>query len=358
MTTPTRLSEAEPLHLPLRLGVLGCAGIAHGFVRDVAPSPRVQVVAVASRQVDRAQLFATEHHIPQALGSYRELLAHPSVDAVYIPLPNSLHAEWAIKAAEAGKHVLCEKPLALSRREAVAMFDAARAHGVKLLEAYPYSFQPQVLDGLAQLRQGAIGEVKGVQAHFGFTLNNPAQNIRTNPGLGGGALLDAGSYPLSLVRLAMGCAPVRVQAHARWDPSGVDIATTGTLFYADGRCAQIHCAMDAANHRHATIMGSLGTIDTEYLNHTSVAPGADPRGYLPSQWRVRQGTANTVPFVALPPKATGSGFLFEAEAFAAWVCGHTNLAEREAVSLDTATTLEALALSARNGRVVDLLEVC
>jgi predicted dehydrogenase len=355
MPTTAPTTTAPPA--PLRLGVLGCAGIANGFVRDVASSQHLQVVAVASRQADKAQRFAATHHIPLALDSYEALLAHPGVEAVYIPLPNSLHAEWAIKAAQAGKHVLCEKPLALSRREAQAMFAAARAHGVKLLEAYPYSFQPQVLAGLAQLQAGAIGEVRGVQAYFGFTLNNPAQNIRTNPDLGGGALLDAGSYPLSLVRLAMACAPVRVQAHARWDASGVDIATTATLFYADGRCAQIHCAMDAANHRHATIMGSAGTIETEYLNHTSDSAGSDPRGYLPSQWRVRRGTANTVAFEDLPASATGSGFLFEAEAFAQWVRGDWDLSGREAVSLDTAATLEALALSARNGRVVDVAEV-
>ncbi len=340
---------------PLRIGVLGCANIAKQFVRDVHPSPALRIVAVASRSAENAAAFAAAHGVPRHHASYEALLADAAVDAIYLPLPNSLHAAWAIRAVQSGKHVLCEKPLALGLSEAQAMFDAARANKVMLLEAYPYSFQPQTGAMLELLHSGAIGAVKSVHASFGFTLANPLNNIRLNPGLGGGALLDAGSYPLSLIRLAMGTAPRRVHADAAWAESGVDISMSATLHYADGRRAQLSCAMDTANHRRATIVGTQGTIDTEYLNHTSTQAGGDAFGYLPSQLRVRRGTANTIPFEDIRT-GVGSGFRFAAEAFANVVAQRDFAAvERAALaSLDNAATLEALAASARLGRAVDV----
>jgi predicted dehydrogenase len=340
----------------LRIGILGCANIARQFARDVAPSDAVRIVAVASRNAAAAQAFAAAHGIGRHHASYEALLADVDVDAIYIPLPNSLHAQWAIQALRSGKHVLCEKPLALTLAQAQAMFDAAKAHGVMLLEAYPYWFQPQTGAMLELLQSGAIGAVRSVQASFGFTLANPLNNIRLNPALGGGALLDAGSYPLSLIRLAMGTAPRRVQADASWGESGVDIAMTATLHYADGRRAQMACAMDSANHRRATIVGTLGTIETEYLNHTSTQTSGHPHGYLPSQLRVRRGIANSVGFEEVTC-GVGSGFRFAAEAFARVVAESDFAAiERAAqASLDIAATLEALAASARLGRAVDVV---
>lgn len=340
---------------PLRMGILGCANIARQFTRDVAPSTAVRIVAVASRNPDTAATFAAATGIGRHFGSYEALLADEEVDAVYIPLPNSLHATWAIRAAESGKHILCEKPLALSRAEAQDMFDAAQRHHVMLLEAYPYQFQPQTADMLALVRDGAIGSVRSVQATFGFPLAGGSANIRMRPELGGGALLDAGSYPLSLIRLLMGCAPQRVRADASWAETGVDISLSATLFYADGRRAQLSCAMDVANQRRATIAGTEGTIDTEFLNHTSDGADTHPYGYLPSQLRVRRGGAGTIPFEDVRSES-GSGFRFAAEAFAkAVVEGDMELIQRHAAaSLDTAATLEALALSAREARIVEL----
>ena len=339
----------------LRIGILGCANIARQFARDVAPCRSVRIVAVASRSAANALTFAAAHAIGRHHGSYAGLLADAKVDAIYIPLPNSLHAPWAIHAAQAGKHVLCEKPLALGLGEAQAMFDAARANRVMLLEAYPYYFQPQTGAMLELLHSGAIGTVKSVHANFGFTLANPVNNIRLNPALGGGALLDAGSYPLSLIRLAMGIAPQHVHANAAWAESGVDISMAATLHYADGRRAQLSCAMDTANHRRATIVGTLGTIDTEYLNHTSTQAGGHPYGYLPSQLRVRRGTANTIPFEGVRSNV-GSGFRFAAEAFAKVVAERDFAAIGRAAqaSLDNAATLQALAASARLGRAVEV----
>jgi predicted dehydrogenase len=262
-----------------------------------------------------------------------------------------MHAEWAIQAAKAGKHILCEKPLALGLVQAQAMFDAARAAKVMLLEAYPYYFQPQTGDMLKAIRSGRIGEIRSVQACFGFTLSRPDGNIRMNPELGGGALLDAGSYPMSLIRLVMGSAPQKVRADSQWTDSGVDIATVATLLWDDGRTAQLSCAMNAANHRYATVVGSAGTLETEYLNHTALAAGDNPTGYLPSSMRLRSGIANTVPFEKINSPA-GSGFRFAAEAFAKVVKAQDFAAVERAAkaSLDIAATLEAIARSAKSGR--------
>jgi predicted dehydrogenase len=341
---------------PLRLGILGCANIARQFARDVSGSPRVQLVAVASRDADKAQTFAAEFGLPRAHGSYEALLRDDGVDAVYIPLPNSLHADWAVACARHGKHVLCEKPLAMSQAEARRMFDSARQHGVMLLEAYPWWFQPQTAAMLDLLHGGAIGAVRAVQVSFGFSLVDPAgTNIRSIRALGGGALRDAGCYGLSLVRLAMERTPQRVQAISRPGPTGVDIATSATLFYECGATAQLHCAMDLALHRHAVVVGSEGFITTDFLNHTAEPGVAHPWGYQPSQMRIRRSRGNgPVETLASP---TGSGFRFAAEAFADVVArgDFAAIAGAAQASLDIATMLDAIeASAAQGGALVDL----
>jgi D-xylose 1-dehydrogenase (NADP+, D-xylono-1,5-lactone-forming) len=347
------MSSARPT--PLRLGILGCANIARLFARDVAPSRRVRIEAVASRDAVKAAAFAADFGIARAHGSYEALLADGGLDAVYIPLPNSLHAEWAIRAAQHGLHVLCEKPLAMNFSEARAMFDAARQHGVMLLEAYPWWFQPQTAALLGLLQSGAIGTVRLVQSTFGFSLRDPAgTNIRSIAAMGGGALLDAGSYCLSFIRLVMGRAPQRVRASARLGRTGVDVATDGMLHFADGAVAQLSCAMDMALHRHATVVGSDGVLTTEFLNHTA-EPGTVHRwGYQPSLLRVRRGSGNG-PFETVTSPC-GSGFRFAAEAFAAVLAAKDFAAIECAAqaSLDIAAMLDAIAASARSGVPVEL----
>jgi predicted dehydrogenase len=332
---------------PLTIGIIGAANIAKQFVTAVQATAAVKVTAIASRSAAPAQAFADAYGIAKHYASYDALLQDASIEAVYIPLPNHMHAEWTIKAAQCGKHVLCEKPLCMGLTQAHAMFAAAEQHGVMLLEAYPYWFQPQTREMLHLLNTGAVGDVRAMQASFGFTLNQPDGNIRMSPEKGGGALMDAGSYALSMVRLVMGEAPLRVHASPVWADTGVDISMMATLEFADHRSAQISCAMNVANHRRATIMGSQGTIETEYLNHTSTA--------VPSQLRVRRGTANTIPFEDVPA-AMGSGFQFAAEAFADVVRRRDFAAIERAkrASLDIAKTLEAIALSARTGQFVTL----
>jgi xylose dehydrogenase (NAD/NADP) len=245
-TTPT----------PLRIGVLGAANIARLFVSGVAPSKLVAVTAVASRDAAKAERFAAECGIPRALGSYEALLADPATDAVYNPLPNTMHAEWSIRAAEAGKHVLSEKPLAITAAEARAMFAAAERHKVHLVEAYPYRAQPQTLKLREMLTAGAIGKVRLIRSSFGVAFSDPA-NIRLKPDLGGGALLDAGSYAVSLVRLVTGERPSRVSAVARWTETGVDRSVVATLEFPSGILAQISCSFANRCRKAGKTTGSV-----------------------------------------------------------------------------------------------------
>lgn len=334
-------------HKPLQIGILGAANIARQFAAALQGCVSAKVRAVASRSEDKAKAFAESFGVPKHYGNYKALFNDPTLDIIYIPLPNDMHAEWAIKAAEHGKHVLCEKPLCLGLAQAKAMFAAAKLYNVMLLEAYPYWFQPQTREMVALLQGGAIGEVQSIQASFGFTIAQPLGNIRLNLEKGGGALLDAGSYPLSLIRLVMGEAPVRVNASPAWAESGVDISMQATLEFTRNRSAQLSCAMNVANHRRACIVGTNGVIETEFLNHTSAQ--------LPSQLRLRRGAGFGIPFEDIPA-ATGNGFRFGAEAFAELINQRDfgALERAEQASLDIAQTLEALALSARTGKSVEL----
>ena len=337
-------------HKPLKLGILGAANIAKEVAQDVQACKEVVITAVASRTAQKAQAFANSFGIATAYASYDALLQDARIEAVYIPLPNSMHAEWAIKAAQHGKHVLCEKPLALGLAEVQSMFVAAKANKVMLVEAYPYWFQPQTREMLQLLSSGVIGHVRDVHAAFSFMLGPSPGNIRLNPAMGGGALLDLGCYNLSLIRLVMGAPPLRVSAKPGWDASGVDISMQASLEFADGRTASISCAMDSAYNRHATITGTAGVMQTNYVNHTERE--------LPSQLLVQRNAAKSAQTAGFENVrfATGSGFKFAAQAFADVVRrGDFAAVERvEQASLDIARTLDAIALSARSGKSVTL----
>ena len=162
---------------PLTIGILGAATIARRFIKAVQSSRRVSIQAVASRDIERGNAFARETGVPRVHTTYEALLADPAIEAVYNPLPNNLHAEWTIRATDAGKHVLCEKPLATSAAEAKAMFDAARRNNVYVVEGYPYRAQPQTIKLRELLREGSIGRLQLVHASFGFLLTD-ASNIR------------------------------------------------------------------------------------------------------------------------------------------------------------------------------------
>src|SRR5262249_33758035 len=159
-----------------------------------------------SREASRASALAGELRIPRAYGSYEEVLADPAVEAIYVPLPNSLHCEWAIRAAEAGKHILCEKPLAMDAAECAAVGAAARDHGVVLMEAFMYRFHPQTERVRELISQGALGEPRLIRASFTFRVTNPA-NIRLQPDLGGGSLMDVGCYCVNVARTLFNAEP-------------------------------------------------------------------------------------------------------------------------------------------------------
>ena len=178
----------------LRFGVLSTANIGRAAVNPAIQAARnAELVAVASRDGERAREFAAQGAIPRHHGSYEALLDDPEIDALYIPLPNSLHREWAIRAAEKGKHVLCEKPLALTAAEGREMAAAADAHRVKLMEAFMYRFHPRTEKVIELVRGGRIGELRAIRSAFTFRLTRP-DNIRLKPELGGGALMDVGCY--------------------------------------------------------------------------------------------------------------------------------------------------------------------
>jgi len=246
----------------LRWGVLSTANIGRAAVIPaIQRSGNGKVIAVASRNEEKARLFADDLGIPRALGNYKALLAAEDIEAVYIPLPNSLHREWTIKAAEAGKHVLCEKPLALNAAECDEMEMAARRHGVLLMEAFMYRFHPQTEKVLQLIRQGAIGTVRLIHAAFTFRLAHRATNIRLQPDLGGGALMDVGCYCVNVSRTMAGKEPVEVQAYAHWAETGVDEQLVGTLRFADGLLAQFDCALSLERREMYQVVGTDGHLD-------------------------------------------------------------------------------------------------
>jgi len=326
---------------PLRIGVLGAAKIARLFAEGVRASRKIVVTAVASRDVSRATAFARDANIAHVHSSYEALLGDPDIDAIYVPLPNNLHAVWSIRAAEAGKHVLCEKPLAATAAAARAVFEAAQGNGVFAVEAYPYRAQPQTLKLRELLAANTIGRLQLIQASFGFPLTDAA-NIRMSPDLAGGALMDAGSYPISLVRTIAGARPTRVHAVSRWAESGVDLTTLAILEFSSGLLAQISCSFATARHRHAFIAGDAGSISTTYLNDTSSA--------FPPLLEVKRGTGWDAQREIIET-ASSNGFLAESESFhdlvrhgwGQWVGATPD------ESIDIALTLDALAVSARTG---------
>ena len=228
----------------VRWGVISTANIGRWAVNPaIQASQNGELIAVASRDEARAREFAEQGGIPVAYGSYEALLADDDIDAVYIPLPNGLHREWTIRAAEAGKHVLCEKPLALSEAECREMAAAADANGVKLMEAFMYRFHPRSELMIDMMRGGHVGELRMIQSVFTFRLKSP-DNIRLDPELGGGALMDVGCYCVNLSRTAAGCEPVEAQAIAVQSPSGVDEMMTGTLRFPNDLLASFQCGLN------------------------------------------------------------------------------------------------------------------
>ncbi len=246
----------------IRWGVLGCAAIAKvRTIPGLLASSNAQLYAVASRGTEKAQAFKEAFGAEKAYGSYEQLLADEMVQAVYIPLPNSMHCEWVKKAADAGKHILCEKPMALDAKEAAEMFDYCREKGVYLMEAFAYRQAPLVQKVKEILDAGTIGKIKYLEAHLTDLLEDMG-NIRMQQNLGGGALYDMACYDISVISYLIGAEPVKAKALAKMDPErGVDTAAVFALEYADGTLATAYASLDSYARGYYCVVGEKGRIE-------------------------------------------------------------------------------------------------
>jgi predicted dehydrogenase len=247
----------------LRWGILGVAKINDRLLPAFGKAANAELCAIASRALDRAQAAAAAARIPTAYGSYEALLDDPAIEAVYNPLPNTLHAEWTRKAAERGKHILCEKPLCPTADEAGRLVEFCRASGVTLMDGFMWPHHLRTARLRKFLDDGGIGEVRRVSGTFTFPLwprdaARPA-NIRLRPDLAGGSLLDVGCYPVFGIRWALGAEPVRVYAAARYE-HGVDVEMNGLLWFADGRTAMFDCGFTLPLRDWLEITGSKGVV--------------------------------------------------------------------------------------------------
>jgi len=228
---------------PIRVGVLGAAAIVPMALTQPARSVHeVQIVAIAARDPKRAKSFARKHHIPRVHQTYDDLLSDPEIDAIYNPLPNSLHAEWTIRALKAGKHVLCEKPFASNTQEAEEMARTARETELVLSEAFAYRYHPLIGRVKEIISSGELGKIRRMEAQFCFLLPAP-NNIRFKYELAGGALMDCGCYPVSLIRFLADAEPMVDRAQARLITPQVDHKMTADLSFTDGRTARLVCDM-------------------------------------------------------------------------------------------------------------------
>jgi len=255
----------------LRWGVISTANIGRAAVNPAIQASHNGVLdAVASRDSDRARAFAREHGIPRSHGSYEALIEDPEIDALYVPLPNSMHRDWVIHALRAGKHVLCEKPLALGASDCMEMDAAATESGVKLMEAFMYRFHPRTERVIEMVRNGRVGDVGAVRSTFTFRLRSP-DNIRLDPSLGGGALMDVGCYCVNVSRTMVGEEPHAVQANARWTDRGVDEVMVGILHFPSGAVAHFDCALTMERCERYEVAGSDGYLEVD----RAFLPGTD-----------------------------------------------------------------------------------
>ena len=245
----------------MRLGLLSTANINRAILAGAAKTDRVDVVAVASRDAQRAETYAAEHGIATAHGSYEALLADPDVEAVYISLPNGMHHEWTMQALAAGKHVLCEKPYTRHPGEAEEAFDAADAAGLVLAEAFMYRHHPQTAAVARLVADGAVGRLCAVKATFTFPLHD-LSDVRALPELDGGALMDVGCYCVSGIRLLAG-EPEHVRGEQVTGTTGIDMAFHGTLRCADDVVGQFEASFRSPQRQSLEAVGETGVLVVE-----------------------------------------------------------------------------------------------
>jgi len=274
----------------VRWGVLSTANIG---VAKVLPAMQrgeyCEVTAIASRSLEKAQAAATELGIPKAYGSYEELLADPDVDAIYNPMPNHLHVPWSIKALQAGKHVLCEKPIALSAAEAQELADAARQYPkLKLMEAFMYRHHPQWRRAKQIVDDGGIGELRTIHSFFSYYNDDPG-NIRNQADIGGGGLMDIGCYNISLSRFIFGAEPRRICGIVEFDPHlNTDRLASGILDFGRGT-ATFTCSTQLTPYQRVNIYGTSGRVEIEI-------PFNAPPDRPTKMWHQHDGTVDEIVF--------------------------------------------------------------
>lgn len=247
----------------LNWGLLSTARINRALIPPLQVSKRNHLLAVASRSQESADAYAKEKKIRRAYGSYEALLADPEIDVIYNSLPNHLHAEWTIKAVEAGKHVLCEKPLALSVDEVDAIKHAARKHGRIVAEAFMYRHHPQTLKVQEIVKSGSLGALKLIRGSFSFMLTREG-DVRLNPEWGGGSLWDVGCYPISYIRMVTGLEPVEVFGWQVAGPTGIDETFVGQMRFEGDIHAQFDSSFVIPFHAFIEIVGSEGALSVPH----------------------------------------------------------------------------------------------
>jgi xylose dehydrogenase (NAD/NADP) len=324
----------------LRWGVLGVAKINNRLKPAFHASKTVKLQAIASRSLERSREAARDFGFESAYGSYEELLTDSKVDAVYIPLPNSLHAEWTRRAAEAGKHILCEKPLCPTAAEAADVVNYCRAAGVRLMDGFMWPHHPRTLRIRQLLDDGVIGEVRRVGGAFTFKIEPLSpENIRLQPDLGGGSLLDVGCYPVFGIRWAVGTEPVKAFARARL-VNGVDVEMTGQLQFADARTASFDCGFTLPFRGWLEITGTKGVIRV-------------PEMWLPRPKATWEVELNGEPAVAHAIEGEDQMVhMLDDFAQAVWADRDPSPVPDDAVK--TLRVLDALKRSVREGREVDV----
>jgi predicted dehydrogenase len=257
----------------IKWGIISTAKIAKlHVIPGMQAGKYCEVYAIASRDLKKVQTVAQELSIPKAYGSYEELLADPDVQAVYNPLPNHLHVSWSIKAVEAGKHVLCEKPIALNAEEAKKLVKACQDKGVLLMEALMYRMHSQWVTTKNMVKDGKIGELKAIQVFFSY-MNLDPDNIRNKVDIGGGGLMDIGCYPISLSRFIFEAEPKRVVALIKRDPNWKTDILTSTMMEFDRGHATFTCSTQLTPYQRVNIFGTKGRIELEIPFN---APEYDP----------------------------------------------------------------------------------
>ncbi len=249
-------------------GLLSTARINERVIPAIRASGRSKLLAVASRSKERAQAYAKQWDIPRAYATYEGLIADPAINVIYLSLPNHLHAEWAIKCTEAGKHVLCEKPIAITTEGVTQMAQAAEKNGVIIQEAAMMRFHPQTQYLRELVAKRGIGDIRLIRGVFAFTLENPG-DIRLDTNMGGGSLWDLGSYCVSFARTVLQAEPVEVSAYQISGDTGVDLSFSAQMRFPTGTLVQFFCSFQSFAHIEADFLGTEGRIhaDIPWANH-------------------------------------------------------------------------------------------